>query len=76
MDYCNRNLYAYDSDNDGSDTYYFAFSSGKFFKVLHEWSWTYGADRYLDNNFEITEVKEEETKNLCGDRDYLVLKSK
>jgi hypothetical protein len=64
----------YDSDYGGWRSYYFGFSSGKFYKVYHEWYITEEPEWELDNYYDINEIpREEAMPHICNDRDWIVI---
>lgn len=77
--YFEKKLRFYDSDSGGDETYYFAFSTGRFFKLYHDWYIERDPEWDLIHTTEITEVTydeipHDERSGLCEDRDYLTLK--
>lgn len=73
--YCECHLKIYDADNSGKEVVYFAFSSGKFFKVTYSWYIEVDPEWRLIDHYEIVQIKESEAEDLCVDRDWMVLKT-
>lgn len=71
--YCRKHFEISDADNGGDDTYYFAFSSGKYFEVYHYWWIETDSGWNLNNEYEVSEVSKDKTKGICEDRDWLKL---
>ena len=74
LDEIRKDCWVYDADTCGDDTLYVAFSSGKYYKIYHDWYITYDPEWEIHNSVEITEVRKEETKDIVSDRDWLILK--
>jgi hypothetical protein len=79
--YFDDELRFYDADNGGEDTYYFAFSNGKFFRLDHDWSiYNHDPEWKIEHTTVITEVLYadiplEDRNHLCQDRDYLKIEN-
>jgi hypothetical protein len=71
--YFHDNIKIYDADNSGEETYYFAFSSGKYFKLVYQWWIEYRPDWTLMEKRTIIEIKKEEAEDICADRNWLTL---
>lgn len=76
LSYMNREHYVWDCDNCDTRYYYAGFSSGKYFKVYHEYGynpWREDDDGLVVNDFYLEEIsKEEAMKNgVISDRDWI-----
>lgn len=72
--------WVWDCDGGGDDTYWFGFSTGKYFKLYHDFYANHGVDEEgehtfeVRNYFELDEVtKEEAMPHLCSDRDWIYI---
>ena len=71
--YLENRIRVHDADNCGSQTYYFAFSSGRYFKLEYTWWIVATEDMWLDDESQITEVAEDQCEGLCKDRNWFRL---
>jgi hypothetical protein len=71
--YFDKHIKIYDADNGGDETFYFVFSTGKYFKLYYEWWIEFCPDWTLKETVKITEIKKEEVKDICADRNWLTL---
>lgn len=70
--YFNREIKIWDADNCGEEEFFFAFSSGKCFKLIYNWWIDGSSDAWLADEFEIKEIIWEECKDhISSDRDWL-----
>jgi hypothetical protein len=76
--YYKDHLEVHDADQCGSGTYFFAFSTGKFFKLYHSWYIETEPEWNIVSEIDIEEVAygdiPEANRILCQDRDYLKIK--
>ena len=66
-------FFVWDSDNCGDETIYFAFDSGKYYKLTHAWWFEYDEEdgSNIKYEYDIEEIKKEEAKNIASNRDWL-----
>jgi hypothetical protein len=68
----NRELKVWDSDGSGYREYYFAFDSGRCFKLHYDWSVLYEPEWEIIDDICIEEVSWEECKkHVSSNRDWL-----
>lgn len=65
-------FYVYDFDVCGENEIYFAFSTGKYYKLTYAW-WRSYEDNENQSEYEIEEISKNEAKNIASDRDWLVI---
>lgn len=65
--------WVYDADSCGDEILFFAFDTGKFFKLSYGWYMDYDPEWQIHNYHEIEEVSKDKTENLVADRDWLVV---
>lgn len=71
--YFNEHMRVYDADTCGDDTVYFAFSTGKYYRVVHSWWITDEPEWTMHNNLDVEEISASEAEGIPSDSDWMII---
>ncbi len=73
-DYVYKEIWVWDADICGDDTYHFAISDGtgtSYYMLEHSWWMTYDPEWEIHNTYTVDPIEKEEMPDFPGDRDWL-----